>query len=84
MIRLTTSQINGTSPSTIPPIPRYLPGEPGWDGMMMATEVKTNLRLPEDLYEKVKRWADKDLRSINAEIQVLLREAIEAREKKSK
>ena len=52
--------------------------------MMMATEVKTNLRLPEDLYEKVKRWADKDLRSINAEIQVLLREAIEAREKKAK
>ena len=49
----------------------------------MATEVKTNLRLPEDLYEMVKRWAEKDLRSINAEIQVLLREAVEAREKKA-
>jgi hypothetical protein len=48
--------------------------------MIMATDVKTNLRLPEELYEEIKRLAEKDLRSINAQIQALLREAIEARQ----
>ena len=54
------------------------------DSVIVANEVKTNLRIPEELYEHIRRWAEKDLRSINAEIQILLREAIEARDKREK
>jgi hypothetical protein len=46
---------------------------------MIMAEVKTNVRLPEELYEAIKRLAEKDLRSINAQIQALLREAVESR-----
>lgn len=46
---------------------------------MIMADVKTNVRLPEELYEAIKKLAEHDLRSINAEIQALLREAIEAR-----
>ncbi len=46
---------------------------------MIMAEVKTNVRLPEELYEEIKKLAERDLRSINAQIQALLREAIEAR-----
>ncbi len=41
-------------------------------------EVRTNLRLPEDLYEQVKQLADKELRSINAQMVVLLQSAVAA------
>ena len=41
-------------------------------------EVRTNLRLPEDLYEQVKQLADKELRSINAQMVVLLQSALAA------
>ncbi len=39
-------------------------------------EVRTNLRLPAPLYEQIKRIADKELRSINAQMVVLLSEAV--------
>ena len=45
----------------------------------MMADVKTNVRLPEELYETIKRLAEQDLRSINAQITVLLREAVEKR-----
>lgn len=50
---------------------------------MIMADVKTNVRLPEELYEAIKRLAERDLRSINAQIQALLREAVEARGAKS-
>lgn len=42
-------------------------------------EVKTNLRMPEELYEHIKQFASKDVRSINAQMIVLLQEAVAAR-----
>ncbi len=43
-------------------------------------EIRTNLRLPDELYNTIKQLATKDLRSINAEIVILLQEAVAARE----
>ena len=34
------------------------------------------LRIPEDLWNDVERWAADDLRSVNAQIEFLLRQAI--------
>jgi hypothetical protein len=45
----------------------------------MANEIKTQLRLPAELHKEVTRLADADFRSLNAEIVVLLIEAINAR-----
>ena len=47
---------------------------------MIMADVKTNLRLSEELYEAIKRLAAKEVRSINSQITVLLKEAIERRE----
>jgi len=40
------------------------------------------LRLPPDLLEDLNRWARDDLRSLNAQIEYLLREAVSKREGK--
>jgi hypothetical protein len=45
----------------------------------MSDEVKTQLRLPAEMHAEIKRLADEDVRSLNAEIVVLLREALLAR-----
>jgi len=37
------------------------------------------LRLDPDLYEALRRWADGELRSVNGQIEYLLREAVVAR-----
>jgi hypothetical protein len=37
------------------------------------------LRLPPELWEELKRWADADLRSVNAQIEYLLRTAVRRR-----
>lgn len=37
------------------------------------------LRINEDLFDVIRQTADSDLRSVNAEIEVLLREALKAR-----
>ncbi len=42
-------------------------------------EKRITLRLPADVHTAVSEMADTDLRSVNAEIVILLREAIEAR-----
>ena len=37
------------------------------------------LRIPPDLWEALNRWANDDLRSVNAQIEYLLREAVRKR-----
>ena len=44
-------------------------------------EVRTNLRLPEELYEQIKQLADKELRSINAQMVILLQSAVAAQQR---
>jgi hypothetical protein len=49
---------------------------------IMETEIdekRITLRLPTDVHASVAQLADQDVRSLNAEILVLLREAIAAR-----
>jgi hypothetical protein len=49
----------------------------------MAAKRSFLLRLPPELWEQIKRWADDDLRSVNAQIEYLLREAIRRRQRGS-
>ncbi len=44
-------------------------------------DVRTNLRLPEELYEQIKQLAEKEMRSINAQMVVLLQTAVGSRQK---
>jgi hypothetical protein len=37
------------------------------------------LRLSPELYEEIRRWADADLRSVNGQIEFLLRQAVARR-----
>ena len=37
------------------------------------------LRLSPELYEEIRRWADADLRSVNGQIEYLLRQAVARR-----
>lgn len=46
---------------------------------MAETEKKYPLRLPSGIYDAIAEMADEDRRSVNAEIVVLLEEAIAAR-----
>jgi hypothetical protein len=39
------------------------------------------LRVPEDLWKDLEKWAADDLRSINAQIEFLLRRAVASRKK---
>lgn len=43
--------------------------------------ISSNIRVPEDLWEKLKKQADKDERSINSEIIFIIKEYIEKKEK---
>jgi hypothetical protein len=45
----------------------------------MAEKRSFLLRLPPELWEELKRWADDDLRSVNAQIEFLLRSAVRQR-----
>lgn len=49
---------------------------------MAATRKSFLLRLPPDLYEDLERWAAQDLRSVNAQIEFLLREQVRKRKGK--
>lgn len=44
-----------------------------------ATRKSFLLRLPPDLYEDLERWAAQDLRSVNAQIEYVLREQVRKR-----
>jgi hypothetical protein len=48
--------------------------------MNITPEVKSNIRLPEELYESIKRLAEEEVRSINGQIVVLLRKAVAQQE----
>ena len=48
----------------------------------MAQRKSFLLRLPPELQEELNRWAKDELRSLNAQIEYLLREAIRRRRKK--
>jgi hypothetical protein len=47
-----------------------------------ATRKSFLLRLPPDLYVELERWAAQDLRSVNAQIEFLLREQLRTRKGK--
>mgnify|MGYP001330428657 CR=1 FL=1 len=47
----------------------------------MQTRKKLLLRIENSLWEEVSRWAADDFRSINAQIEFLLREAIKRKKK---
>jgi len=49
----------------------------------MAQRKSFLLRLPPELQEELNRWAEDELRSLNAQIEYLLREAIRKRRKKN-
>jgi hypothetical protein len=42
----------------------------------MAAKKSFPLRLGEDIFDAVKRWSDDELRSVNAQIEYLLRDAL--------
>jgi len=42
------------------------------------------LRLPPALFEELRRWAEQDMRSINGQIEWLLREAVAQRRRQDK
>ena len=42
----------------------------------MAKKKTFPLRIDEDTWEALRRWADDDLRSINAQVEFLLRDAL--------
>jgi hypothetical protein len=41
------------------------------------------LRISPDLYEDLRTWADSELRSVNGQIELLLRQAVQKRKGKS-
>ncbi len=45
----------------------------------MAEKKSLLLRLPPDLWADIKRYADSELRSVNAQIEYILREAVRKR-----
>lgn len=45
----------------------------------MAERKSVLLRIPEPLWQQIKRLADQDLRSVNGEIEYLLRDALRRR-----
>jgi len=47
----------------------------------MAAKRSFLLRLSPELWEEIKHWADDDLRSVNAQIEFLLREAVRRRKR---
>lgn len=40
------------------------------------------LRLSQELYEELRRWADAELRSVNGQIEYILRQAVRERQRK--
>ena len=42
----------------------------------MAAKKAYPLRIPEEIWEAVRRWSDDELRSVNAQIEYLIRDAL--------
>lgn len=45
----------------------------------MSEKKAIPLRIPLELWEELKGWAEQDLRSLNAQIELILRESVKAR-----
>lgn len=45
----------------------------------MASRKAVLIRIPDDLWEQVNRWARDELRSANAQVEYILREAVRKR-----
>ena len=41
------------------------------------------LRIDPDLYRQLERWAEQDLRSVNGQIEFLLKQAVRSRDRKA-
>lgn len=41
------------------------------------------LRLPADLFEEIRRWAEQEMRSVNGQMEYILRQAVNARKNSS-
>ena len=61
--------------------PKYDAGR-GEDSAKGSSRKSFLLRLPQDLHDDLRRWAEADLRSLNAHIEYLLREAVRRRKGK--
>ena len=48
---------------------------------MAANRKSFPLRISKDLYNELRRWADDEMRSVNAQIEYLLRDAVQRRKK---
>lgn len=49
------------------------------DGRAASARKPFLLRLPADLHDEIRAWAEQDLRSVNGQIEFLLREAVRRR-----
>ena len=50
----------------------------------MSEKKAIPLRIPIELWKELKGWAEQDLRSLNGQIEVILRDAVRARRADSK
>lgn len=50
----------------------------------MAQKKALLLRIPPDLWEDIRRWADDELRSVNGHIEYVLRSAVEQAGRRTK
>lgn len=48
----------------------------------MADKKSFLLRLPPELWEEIRRWADDELRSMNGQVEFILRDAVQRRRRK--
>ena len=48
----------------------------------MSEKKSIPLRISPDLYKEIKAWAEQDLRSVNAQIELILRDAVVAKKGK--
>ena len=48
----------------------------------MAERKKFLLRIPPELWEELNRWASQELRSVNGQIEFVLKQAVEERRRK--
>ncbi len=50
----------------------------------MAEKKAIPLRISPDLYTEIRAWAEQDLRSVNSQIELILRDAVAQRKSSSK
>jgi len=50
----------------------------------MSEKKAVPLRISPELYQEIRAWAEQDLRSVNSQIEVILRDAVQKRKGSSK